>query len=287
MSKTFDIGISTAYGAAVRGGYAGTYEQFCADLARLADVLEEFLGFSVTIQTLAEGQQATASYENGVLSLGIPKGDTGNGIQSISLLSTVGLVKTYRITYTSGNYFDFPVADGKGIQSTVLNSDYTLTITYTDGTTWTSESIRGQVGATPHLTIGTVETLPPSQSASATITGTDENPVLNLEIPKGDTGEVSQSEFDDLSDDVADLSRQINHFDDNLPGTVQTVNFGTDGKPSSVVHTKNGATVRTDAYTWGDGTVTETRTTADGSYITMVTDLSTLVTTISEIQEAS
>ena len=215
MSKTFDIGISTAYGAAVRGGYAGTYEQFCADLARLADVLEEFLGFSVTIQTLAEGQQATASYENGVLSLGIPKGDTGNGIRSISLLSTVGLVKTYRITYTSGNYFDFPVADGKGIQSTVLNSDYTLTITYTDGTTWTSESIRGQVGATPHLTIGTVKTLPPSKSASATITGTDENPVLNLEIPKGDTGEVSQSEFDDLSDDVDDLSRQLSDVEEN------------------------------------------------------------------------
>lgn len=86
---------------------------------------------------------------------------------------------------------------------------------------------------------------------------------------------------------VAELSRQINHFDDSLPGTVQTVNFGTDGKPSSVVHTKNGATVRTDAYAWGDGTVTETRTTADGSYITMVTDLSTLVTTISEIQEAN
>ena len=93
-------------------------------------------------------------------------------------------------------------------------------------------------------------------------------------------------DYSELVDDVADLTRQLNHFDDNLPGTVQTVNFGTDGKPSSVVHTKNGATVRTDAYTWGDGTVTETRTTADGSYITMVTDLTTLVTTISEIQEA-
>ena len=213
MSKKYDVGISTAYGAAVRGGYAGTYEQFCADLARLAEVLEEFLGFSVTVQTLAEGQQATASYENGVLSLGIPKGDTGNGIQSISLLSTVGLVKTYRITYTNESHFDFPVADGKGIQSTVLNSDYTLTITYTDGTTWTSVSIRGQVGATPHLTIGTVETLPPSQSASATITGTDENPVLNLGIPKGDTGEVSQSEFDALSHDVDDLTRHLNDLE--------------------------------------------------------------------------
>ena len=118
--------------------------------------------------------------------------------------------------------------------------------------------------------------------------------------PKGDKGDPGATEAGGVSYDstetyeagtvgaeLSDLSRQINHFDDNLPGTVQTVNFGADGKPSSVVHTKNGTTVRTDAYTWGDGTVTETRTTADGSYITMVTDLSTLVTTISEIQEAS
>lgn len=281
MSKTFDIGISTAYGAAVRGGYAGTYEQFCADLARLAEVLEEFLGFSVTIQTLAEGQQATASYENGVLSLGIPKGDTGNGIRSISLLSTVGLVKTYRITYTSGNYFDFPVADGKGIQSTVLNSDYTLTITYTDGTTWTSESIRGQVGATPHLTIGTVETLPPSQSASATITGTDENPVLNLYIPKGNTGEVSQAEFDALSDDVNDLTRQLSELTDLIPNTVQTIAYASDGSVQSVTHTRNGTAVRTDVFTFGDDQITEVRTLSTGESLTIVTVLSTLVTTIS------
>ena len=216
MSKVKDGGITTAYGAAVRGGYTGTYTQFCADLAQLADVLSEFLNFSVTVETLAEGASATASYENGVLSLGIPKGDTGNGIQSISLLSTVGLVKTYRITYTNGNHFDFPVADGNGIHSTVLNSDYTLTITYNDGTTWTSTSIRGAVGATPHLTIGTVETLLPSQSASATISGTDENPVLNLGIPKGNPGEVTQEEFDALSDDVNDLTRQLSDLETRL-----------------------------------------------------------------------
>lgn len=214
MSKVVIAGIVTAFGAAKRGGYPGTYDEFCADYGKMAELVAEFLNFSAEAETLAEGQQATASYENGVLSLGIPKGDTGNGIQSISLLSTVGQVKTYRITYTNGNHFDFPVADGKGISNTTLNADYTLTITYTDGTTWTSESIRGQVGATPHLTIGTVKTLPPSKSASATITGTDENPVLNLEIPKGDTGEVSQSEFDDLSDDVADLTRQLSDVEE-------------------------------------------------------------------------
>lgn len=153
MSKTVNAGIVTAYGAAVRGGYEGTYTQFCADLGKLADVLSEFLGFSVSIETLAEGESATASYEGGILSLGIPRGNTGNGIQSI-----------------------------------VLNADYTLTVTYTNGNTWTSGSIRGKVGATPHLTIGTVQTLEPGQSATADITGTDEDPVLNLGIPKGQAG---------------------------------------------------------------------------------------------------
>ena len=39
-------------------------------------------------------------------------GDTGNGIASIVLRSTSGKVKTYRITYTNGDTFDFQVTDG-------------------------------------------------------------------------------------------------------------------------------------------------------------------------------
>lgn len=49
----------------------------------------------------------------------------------------------------------------------------------------------GATGATPDISIGTVSTLPAGSSATATITGTAEEPVLNLGIPqgaKGDTG---------------------------------------------------------------------------------------------------
>lgn len=140
----------------------------------------------------------------------------------------------------------------------------------------------GQAGTTQVNTV--------NQAGASQVTAVNQEGATQVQAVEDKGDEVLDSipqDYSDLVDDVADLTRQINHFDDNLPGTVQTVNFGADGKPSSVVHTKNGATVRTDAYTWGDGTVTETRTTADGSYITMVTDLSTLVTTISEIQEAS
>jgi hypothetical protein len=64
---------------------------------------------------------------------------------------------------------------------------------------------QGPIGPTPDLTIGTVSTLPAGSDATATITGTPEEPVLNLGLPqgaKGDTGEVSQAEFDALSDVV-------------------------------------------------------------------------------------
>lgn len=47
------------------------------------------------------------------------------------------------------------------------------------------------VGKTPAFTVGTVTTGSAGSKASATITGTNENPVLNLTIPKGDTGAVA------------------------------------------------------------------------------------------------
>lgn len=57
-----------------------------------------------------------------------PTGPTGNGIDNISLISTAGLQKTYRITYTDGNYYDYIVTDGAagattwgGISGTLSN----------------------------------------------------------------------------------------------------------------------------------------------------------------------
>jgi len=48
---------------------------------------------------------------------------------------------------------------------------------------------KGDTGTTPNLQIGTVETLDSGSNATASITGTVENPLLNLGIPKGADGE--------------------------------------------------------------------------------------------------
>jgi len=87
---------------------------------------------------------------NAVLNFKIPKGATGatgNGIASIELLTTVGLVKTYRITMTSGAHFDYNVEDGNGIASVELISTVGATKTYrilfTDGTNFDFEVVDG------------------------------------------------------------------------------------------------------------------------------------------------
>lgn len=103
-----------------------------------------------------------------------PEGPEGpEGPQGVGIASTVlNADYTLTITLTNGNSYTTPSirgaqgpagqdgrdgvdgadgadgADGVGIASTVLNADYTLTITLTDGTSYTTSSIRGATGAT-------------------------------------------------------------------------------------------------------------------------------------------
>jgi len=103
------------------------FEQF---VSIVHDEVEEVTGMSAEASTLPAGSDATASYSDGVLSLGIPRGADG--------------------------------ADGKD----------------------------GADGVTPDIDIGTVETLETGVPAYANITGTVENPSLNLGLPKGNTGDT-------------------------------------------------------------------------------------------------
>ena len=104
--------------------------------------LNEFTQVTVQATQLPYTSQATASYLNGLLTLGIPRGETGpQGVQGI-----------------------------QGIQG-----------------------IQGPVGLTPNFSIGTVETLPAGSAAIVTLSGTPENPILNLGIPT-DTTLISRVE---------------------------------------------------------------------------------------------
>ena len=93
-------------------------------------------------------------------------GPAGVGIQKIEKTGTEELVDTYTITYTNGQTTKYTVTNGA------------------DG----PKGEPGQTGATPNIQIGEVQTLEPEEQATASISGTPENPQLNLGIPKGQSG---------------------------------------------------------------------------------------------------
>ena len=109
------------------------YEQFLADLDAYQEAIHNLQTLAATAETLPAGSDATASYDNGVLQLGIPKGDTGetgNGIASIYKTATSSNVDTYTITFTNGQTTTFTVTNGEVTQASfdslktdVLNAD--------------------------------------------------------------------------------------------------------------------------------------------------------------------
>ena len=72
----------------------------------------------------------------------------------------------------------------------------------------------GTSGATPALSIGTVTTLPAGNSATASLSGTSVNPVLNLGLPQGNSGsgsgDMSKSTYDP-NNKGSDVYARANH----------------------------------------------------------------------------
>lgn len=87
----------------------------------------------------------------------------------------------------------------------------------------------GQTGATPNIQIGTVQTLEPGQHATASFTGTPENPLLNLGIPRGKDGNDGESNERNATP-LTDAGREhipaiVSFIDDDCRSEVYTVLF--------------------------------------------------------------
>lgn len=83
--------------------------------------------------------------------------------------------------------------------------------------------------------------------------------------------------------DVSDLKNHMLLEQNEIPDTVQSIAFDGSGNVQNITHKKRtdqSVTVRTDTFTFGDGTITEVRTLNTGESLTIVTDTDTLVTTL-------
>lgn len=87
---------------------------------------------------------------------------------------------------------------------------------------------------------------------------------------------------DAIDEAVTDLKSDLWLLEDEIPDTVQTYTFSS-GSVSQVIHKRNNTTIRTDAFTYGESTITEVRTLNTGESLTIVTNLTTLETTITYV----
>lgn len=144
-------------------------------------------GSNIFTVTLTNGTTATFTVRNGSKgstgATGNPGNPGANGNDGIGIAS---------IKQTTTSLVD----GGNNVFTVTLTNGTTATFTVRNGSTGSTgatgkageDGKDGKDGVTPAFSIGTVTTLSAGSSATATITGTAENPVLNLGIPKGKDG---------------------------------------------------------------------------------------------------
>lgn len=88
-------------------------------------------------------------------------------------------------------------------------------------------------------------------------------------------------------DEIAAINESLNAADkysillnDEVPNTTQAYTFS-NGSVSQVIHSRNNTPIRTDVFTYSSSSITEVRTLNTGESLTIVTNLTTLETTVS------
>lgn len=160
-------------------------------------------------------------------------------------------------------------ATGNGIASAVLNADYTLTLTFTNGTTYTTPSIRGAQGDPGPAGQDGADGYSPTASVSksngvATITITDKNGTTTATVTDGATGQTGPAGADGYSP-TASVSKSGSTatitITDKQGTTTATVS---DGAPGAGVPSGGTAgqvlTKTADGTAWADADPVETVT---------------------------
>ena len=101
----------------------------------------------------------------------------------------------------------------------------------------------------------------------------------NLDVDATLTLQGKPADAKKVGDEISDIKADLNLLTDEIPDTVQTYTFS-GGAVSQVTHSRNETAVRIDAFTYGTSTITEVRTLNTGESLTIVTNLTTLETSV-------
>lgn len=116
-------------------------------------------------------------------------------------------------------------------------------------------------------------------AGSASTAHTDAETASQAAQTAQDVADSIPEDYSTLSEDVTGLKSAFALFQENIPGTVQTIAFDSAGNVQSITHMDGTTAVRTDVFTFAASTITEVRTLASGESLTIVTNTETLETT--------
>ncbi len=103
----------------------------------------------------------------------------------------------------------------------------------------------------------------------------------NIGAASGADMAEAQGDISDLRTDAKQLEINAMLLHDEIPNTTQTIAFSpTTGDVSSITHMRENTAIRTDVFTFGNGSITEVRTLNTGESLTIVTNTDTLATTV-------
>ena len=103
----------------------------------------------------------------------------------------------------------------------------------------------------------------------------------NIGAASGVDMTAAQDDIDDLQTGAELLGINALLLHGEIPNTTQTIAFNqTTGDVSTITHARGNTVIRTDAFTFAEGSITEVRTLNTGESLTIVTNTETLVTTV-------
>ena len=190
---------------------------------------------AISIPEYVHGVDVFTVYVNGMRMSHAYYTNDGTTITFTNTLDVVGTEIEFVVYKTIGEGISggeegpsIPGKDGREIE--LKNSGTAIQWRYVGDSEWTDlVHLSDITGATPNIQIGTVQTLEPGQDATASITGTAENPVLNMGIPKGKDGNDGESNERNATP-LTDAGREhipaiVSFVDDDCRSEVYTVLF--------------------------------------------------------------
>lgn len=120
---------------------------------------------------------------------------------------------------TLRGYSAYDIAVAEGFEGTI--SEWLETLKGERGIDGVNgvDGVDGTDGVTPHFTIGEVTTLGYGEDATVTVTGSDENPVLNFGIPRG----ASAVEFEEAAEEIDNMNEEIDTVKEDLAKKAQAI----------------------------------------------------------------